>query len=62
MIRKGHIVEAVPVSELDKKGQSMRTSQNLLRQGNGKALQNAGVRLMVVMNHCTMADLEVWVN
>lgn len=62
MIRKRHIVEVVPVSELEKKGQSMRTSQNLLRQGTGKGLHTAGVSLMALMNHCAMVDFEVWMN
>jgi len=36
VIIKGHIAEAVPISELEKKGQSMRTSQNSLREDKGK--------------------------
>lgn len=62
MIHKGHKVEAVPISELEKKGQSLRTSQNLLSQGNGRGLQTAAVRLIALMNHCTMVDFEAWVN
>lgn len=61
MIHKGHTVEAVPISELEKKGQC-RTSQNLLRQSNGKGLQIADIRPMALTNQCTTVDFEVWVH